>query len=98
MPAGRPTKLTPEVKRKIADCFLCAFTDAQTAELVELNVRTIERIRAGTFCRDIKRAEIERELKYRMRLWTSKTLPAGICWMLERKYPGQLAKIGRAHV
>ena len=92
MPAGRPSSITPAVKSKIADCFLVAMTDQQTAQLVGITERTIRRMRAGEFCPEIKKAEMEREFKYRMKLWTSKYLPAGICWMLERKYPAQLAK------
>ena len=92
MPGGRPPKITPELKRKIADCFLVAFTDAQTAELVGLNERTIRRMRAAEFCPEIKKAEMERELKYRLKVWQSKYLPVGICWMLERKYPAQFSK------
>jgi hypothetical protein len=92
MPLGRPPKVTPELKQKLADCFLVAMTDEQTAQLCGINEKTIRRMRAGGFCPEIKKAEMERELKYRMKLWTSKTLPAGICFMLERKYPTQFAK------
>lgn len=92
MPLGRPPKVTPELKRKLADCFLVAMTDEQTAQLCGINEKTIRRMRQGGFCPEIKKAEMERELKYRMKLWTSKTLPAGICFMLERKYPTQFAK------
>ena len=92
MPTGRPPKVTPELKRKLADCFLVAMTDQQTAQLCGINEKTIRRMRSGGFCPEIKKAEMERELKYRMKLWTSKTLPAGICFMLERKYPTQFAK------
>lgn len=92
MPPGRPPKITPALKQKIANCFLVALTDVQTAQLCGINEKTIRRMRAGGFCPEIKKAEMERELKYRMKLWTSKTLPAGICFMLERKYPNQFAK------
>jgi hypothetical protein len=92
MPAGRPTVLTPEVKRKIADCFLVAFTDEQTAAIVGIHERTIRRMRAGEYCPEVKKAEYEREFKYRMKVWNAKYLPAGICWMLERKYASQFAK------
>jgi hypothetical protein len=92
MPGGRPTVLTPEVKRKIADCFLVAFTDEQTAHIVGINEKTIRRMRAGEYCPEVKKAEYEREFKYRMKIWNAKYLPAGICWMLERKYATQFAK------
>lgn len=92
MPLGRPSVLTPALKHKLAECFLVAMTDEQTAQLCGINEKTIRRMRAGGFCPEIKKAEMERELKYRMKLWTSKTLPAGICFMLERKYPNQFAK------
>ena len=67
MPGGRPSTITQAIKSKIADCFLVALTDAQTAQLVGLNERTIRRMRAGEFCPEIKKAEIERVLKYRLR-------------------------------
>jgi hypothetical protein len=92
MPGGRPPKVTPALKEKIADCFLVAMTDEQTADLVGVAERTIRRMRAGEFCPEIKKSEIERELKYRLKVWNSKYLPAGICWFLERKYPTQFAK------
>jgi hypothetical protein len=57
-----------------------------------INEKTIRRMRSGGFCPEIKKAELEREAKYREKLWTSKCLPAGICFMLERKYPTQFAK------
>jgi hypothetical protein len=92
MPLGRPPKLTPALKTQIARCFWLAFTDQQTALMCGINEKTIRRMRSGGLCPEIKRAELEREAKYREKLWTSKTLPAGICFMLERKYPTQFAK------
>lgn len=87
-----PRKLTPEVRKKIVELLWLAFTDEQIAFFCELNVRTIERIRAGSECRDIKKAAMNREATYRKRIWTAKYLPAGVCWMLERMYPQQFAK------
>jgi hypothetical protein len=92
MPIGRPTKLTQPLKDQIARCFWLAFTDQQTAIMCGINEKTIRRMRSGGFCPEIKKAELEREAKYREKLWTSKSLPAGICFMLERKYPTQFAK------
>lgn len=92
MSLGRPTKLTQSLKAQIARCFWLAFTDQQTAIMCGINEKTIRRMRSGGFCPEIKKAELEREAKYREKLWTSKSLPAGICFMLERKYPTQFAK------
>ena len=76
----------------MAECFLCAFTDAQTAQLCGIDVRTIERARRGTFCRAIKIAELRRELAYRKKIWDAKGFWQGAAWFLERKYPTQFAK------
>lgn len=92
MKVGRPTKMTPEVQKLMAECFLCAFTDAQTAQLCGIDVRTIERARRGTFCRAIKIAELRRELAYRKKIWDAKGFWQGAAWFLERKYPTQFAK------
>ena len=67
-------------------------TDEQTAKIAQINEKTIRRMRIAGFCPEIKKAELTRELKYRMKLWTSKSLPAGICFMLERKYPTQFSR------
>jgi hypothetical protein len=92
MPAGRPTKLTPAVQKLIAELFWLAFTDAQVAEFTGISTRTIERARAGTFCRAIKKAELAREMPYRKRIWDGVGNWCGAAWMLERKYPTQFAK------
>jgi hypothetical protein len=90
---GRPTKLTPELQAKIAECFFVAFTDEQTATYCGISSRTIERIRrSGQFCRAVKRAELEREMKYRQRIWNGRGYWQGAAWFLERKYPTQFAK------
>ena len=89
---GRPTKLTPQLLAKIADCFLVAFTDEQTALYCGISSKTIQRIRQGSFCPAIKIAELERELKYRKKIWNAKGYWQGAAWFLERKYPTQFAK------
>ena len=76
----------------MAECFLCAFTDAQTAQLCGIDERTIRRARAGQFCPAIKIAELRRELKYRQKIWNAKGFWQGAAWFLERKYPAQFAK------
>jgi len=92
MPAGRPTVLTPQVKRQLAECFWLAMTDAQSAIYTGIDEKTIRRARAGTFCPEIKRAEIRREMVYRRRIWNGDERWQGIAWFLERKYPTQFAK------
>jgi hypothetical protein len=92
MPGGRPTVLTPEVKRKIADCFLVAFTDEQTAQLCGISAKSIQRMRRGELCPEIKTWEMARELAYRMKIWNAKGFWQGAAWFLERKYPTQFAK------
>jgi hypothetical protein len=89
---GRPTKLTPQLISEIADAFLCAFTDQQTADLVGIDVRTIERYRAGKLLPGIKKLELKREMGYRLKVWAAKGFWQGAAWFLERKYPTQFAK------
>ena len=85
-------KLTPAKIAEVADCFLLAFTDEQTATLCGIASKTIQRFRRGELCPDIKKAELKREAAYRRKVWDSRIIPAGICWMLERKYPQQFSK------
>jgi hypothetical protein len=93
MPAGRPTKLTPEVISQIAEAFLYGFTDQEVATLVDIDVRTIERARRGTFCRQIKRAELARKNLYIRRITEGKRPDwARWAWFLERRFPLQFAK------
>jgi hypothetical protein len=92
MPAGRPTVITPEVKRKIADCFLVAMTDEQTAQLCGISAKSIQRMRRGELCPEIKTWEMQRELAYRLKIWNAKGFWQGAAWFLERKYPTQFAK------
>jgi hypothetical protein len=92
MPAGRPPKLTPQLISRIADCFLCAFTDQQTADLCGINEKTIRRMRVGGLCPQIKKLELHRELAYRQKIWDAKGFWQGAAWFLERKYPTQFAK------
>lgn len=92
MPGGRPPKLTPALQDKIAELFFLAFTDEQVATFCSIDPRTIRRYRAGEFCPAIKIAELERERKYRLKIWNAKGFWQGAAWMLERKYPTQFAK------
>jgi hypothetical protein len=96
-PNGRPraTVKDPKLIDKIADCFLVAFTDEQTAAYCGICTRTIERLRAGKlggFSRAVKIAELQRELKYRKKIWDARGFWQGAAWFLERKYPGQFSK------
>ena len=93
MPIGRPTKLTPEAKAQIAEAFLYGLNDQEVATLIDVNVRTIERARAGTFCRDIQKAEIARKVLYIRRITEGKRSDwARWAWFLERRFPLQFAK------
>jgi hypothetical protein len=92
MPGGRPTVITPEVKRKIADCFLVAMTDEQTAQLCGISAKSIQRMRRGELCPEIKTWEMQRELAYRMKIWNAKGFWQGAAWFLERKYPTQFSR------
>jgi hypothetical protein len=92
MRRGRPTVLTQQVIKRVADCFLVAFTDEQTAEYCGIGQKTIQRIRRGELWPAVKKAELEREMKYRMRIWNGRGYWQGSAWFLERKYPQQFAK------
>jgi hypothetical protein len=93
MPLGRPTKLTPATIQQIAESFLYGFNDDETALLVDLDVRTIRRARAGTFCPQIKRAEQARKALYIRRITEGRRTDwARWAWFLERRFPLQFAK------
>jgi hypothetical protein len=98
---GRPRAIDkdPELINKIADCFLVAFTDQQTAQYCGISVRSIERFRQQRlasgekhFWRAVKYAELVREMKYRKKIWAARGYWQGAAWFLERKYPTQFAK------
>ena len=89
---GRPSKLTPALIAKIAECFFVAFTDQQIADFCDIDRKTIQKIRAGSLFPEIKKAELERERKYRLRIWDGLANWCGAAWFLERKYPEQFAK------
>ena len=92
MPAGRPKAITKAIEKTIAELFWLAFTDEQVALFTGINVSTIQRARAGTFCIAIKRAEIRREMIYRKKIWSGKEGWQGAAWSMERKYPGQFSR------
>jgi hypothetical protein len=92
MPRGRPTVLTPAMVKKIADCFLVAFNDEQTALYCGIDPKTIWKIRKGDLFPAVKIAELQREMKYRIKVWNAKGFWQGAAWFLERKYPTQFAK------
>lgn len=77
---------------KIADCFLVAFTDQQTADYCGIDEKTIRKIRARDLFPEVKFAELQREMKYRKRIWNARGFWQGAAWFLERKYPQQFAK------
>jgi hypothetical protein len=94
MPIGRPRAIDkdPLLIAKIADCFLVAFTDEQTALYCGISQKTVQRLRNGGFCPAVKLAELEREMRYRKKIWGAKGFWQGAAWFLERKYPTQFAK------
>lgn len=92
MPIGRPPKLTPALQAQIAEYLWLAFTDEQIALLCDISAKTIQRARRGDYCPNIQKSALGLEARYRRKIWTSKYIPAGACWMLERKYPTQFAK------
>jgi hypothetical protein len=77
---------------KIADCFLVAFTDQQTSDYCGIDLKTIWKIRKGDLFPVVKIAELEREMKYRKKIWNARGFWQGAAWFLERKYPTQFAK------
>jgi hypothetical protein len=93
MPRGRPPKVTPKVIEQIAQHFLYGFSDEETALLVDLDRKTIQRMRAGSLCPAIKRAEQARKAEYINRI-TEGTRPdwARWAWFLERRFPLQFSK------
>lgn len=90
---GRPSKLTPALISKIADCFFDGLTDHETSLLCDLDTRTIERIRAGGFCREVKKAEAARLQIYIRKIRDGRGNDwIRIAWFLERRFPDRFAK------
>lgn len=92
MPAGRPFTVTEKTKKTIAELMWLAFTDEQIASFVDLSSKTIQRIRLGQICPEIKRAELKRESFFRKKIWHGRVGWQGAAWALERKYPNQLSR------
>ena len=89
---GRPPAITPALQKQIAELFFLAFTDEQVALYCGISQKTIQRARRGEFCPAIRKAEIDREIAYRKRIWDGIGNWCGASWFLERKYPHQFAK------
>lgn len=92
MPRGRPPAITKPKEARIAELIWLAYTDKQIAALVDVSYKTIARARNGELCPRIKKLALELEEPYRRKLWEGQYLPAGVCWMLERRYPNEFAK------
>ena len=93
MPTGRPPKVTPALVSQISEAFLYGFTDQEVATLVDINEKTIRRMRFGSFCPEIKRAEIARKNLYIRRITEGKRPDwARWAWFLERRFPLQFSK------
>ena len=93
MPIGRPPKVTPALVSQISEAFLYGFTDQEVATLVDINEKTIRRMRLGNFCPEIKRAEIARKNLYIRRITEGKRPDwARWAWFLERRFPLQFSK------
>jgi hypothetical protein len=89
---GRPAKFTPALKAKLAEAFFLGFNDAQAASICGVDERTIRRVRAGGFCPEIKRAELEKETIYRTKIWNGELGWQGAAWYLERKHATQFSR------
>jgi len=92
MPRGRPPSLTLAKQDRIAELIWLAYTDDQIACMVGIEKRTIARARSGDLYPRIKKSALEYEEPHRRKFWEGQYLPAGVCWMLERRYPSQFAK------
>jgi hypothetical protein len=92
MKKGRPTKFTPALKAKLAESFFLGFNDAQAAAICGVDERTIRRVRAGGFCPEIKKAELEKEIIYRTKIWNGELGWQGAAWYLERKHATQFSR------
>jgi len=92
MRTGRPPAITKAKEDRLAHLIWLAYTDKQIAVMLGISYKTVARARNGDLCPRIKRLALELEEPYRRKLWEGQYLPAGVCWMLERRYPQQFAK------
>jgi hypothetical protein len=90
---GHPTKLTPVLERKIAECFFDGLTDSETALLCDISTKTIQLARHGDRFPRIKKIELDRKRFYvaKIRDGDNRDWPR-IAWWLERRWPTEFAK------
>jgi hypothetical protein len=89
---GRPTKLTPAVIDRIAECFFNGFTDQETAILCHISRATILRARSGGFCDKIKKAELVKKQQALQQIRAGRRAWQCLAWFLERRYPTQFSR------
>jgi len=93
MAIGRPLAITKANIKLIAEAFLYGLSDQEIALMIDVNVRTIERARAGKFCQEIKKAEVSRKMMYIRRITEGKRPDwARWAWFLERRFPKEFSK------
>ena len=90
---GHPTKLTPALELKIAECFFDGLTDSETALLCDISTKTIQLARHGDRFPRIKKIELDRKRFYvaKIRDGDNRDWPR-IAWWLERRWPTEFAK------
>ena len=93
MRTGRPKSITKAQEKTIAECFVNGLTDEEAAFYVGISRKSIQRMRDGDLCPEVKKATLAKKMVYLKRLrdgrrqdWTR------IAWYLERFFPGQLSK------
>lgn len=102
---GTPNKITRQVLLSIANYLFDGFSNDDIAFFHDLNVKTVDRIRHGLECPEVRKATLARKAIYIAKIRDGKSKGwARIAWFLERRYPKEFARpeiqltLGAQHV
>ena len=88
----RQIQLSEKTLKKIAEALFLAYTVEQAAFLGGISKTTLGRIKGTALWTEIEEKALELEKPYRRKVWSGQLGWQGAAWMLERKYPQQLAR------
>jgi hypothetical protein len=85
-------QLSKNTLKKLAEYLFLACTAEQAAYIAGISPRTLARIKVSPLWPEIQQLSLALELPFRRKVWQGQPGWQGAAWMLERKYPSQLAK------
>jgi hypothetical protein len=90
--AFKKIQLSEKTLKKIAEALFLAYTVEQAAYLGGISRQTLARIQKTEIWSRIEEKALEFERPFRQKVWHGSLGWQGAAWMLERKYPSQLAR------